>query len=315
MGKNLWEDDENEDFRDIPEETQLDEHGQFMQAPPVNVQRQPRPAVQQDPAHEDFSVTQVYAEEPVDLMSDDEEDENYEAVLNDARVRLEMGRLYDMIMNHELFKDVDADPNAARSVQKQIRKFAKEQMEIMLGMRKDSTKIERLEIDFPFNQVEVDFLKQLAYKGTKGASTNSDNYVPEVKKVTEEVENIPKKKTLNSIGPSTSVRKPLAKALQAKPAAPIERPKVERKLPAEFEEDYKPLRKDPSEMSAEEIIARNAEASARQRGRKAVKGTGGLPQPTIEQEEMLHTQRLATDPKTAGTVATIMALMNKQKTQ
>jgi hypothetical protein len=311
MGKNLWEDEDSEDFRDIPEETQLDEHGQLMQAPPANIQRPSRSAPQQ------AAPEQVVFEGDSDLDlfpdGDPDEDEDYESVLNDARVRLEMGRLYDMIMNHELFKDVDADPNAARSVQKQIRKFAKEQMEIMLGMRKETSKVERLEIDFPFNQVEIDFLKQLAYKGTKGASETSDNYVPEVKKVTEEIENVPKRKTLNSIGPGAAARKPIQTKLQAKPSAPIERQKVERRLPPEFEEDYKPLQKDPSQMDADELIARNKEAAARQRGKKSVKASGGLPQPTVEQEEMLYTQRLATDPKTAGTVATIMALMNNQK--
>jgi hypothetical protein len=311
MGKNLWEDEDSEDFRDIPEETQLDERGQLMQAPPANIQRPSRSAPQQ------AAPEQVVFEGDSDLDlfpdGDPDEDEDYESVLNDARVRLEMGRLYDMIMNHELFKDVDADPNAARSVQKQIRKFAKEQMEIMLGMRKETSKVERLEIDFPFNQVEIDFLKQLAYKGTKGASETSDNYVPEVKKVTEEIENVPKRKTLNSIGPGAAARKPIQTKLQAKPSAPIERQKVERRLPPEFEEDYKPLQKDPSQMDADELIARNKEATARQRGKKSVKASGGLPQPTVEQEEMLYTQRLATDPKAAGTVATIMALMNNQK--
>jgi len=311
MGKNLWEDENLEDFRDIPEETQIDENGQLMQSLPVNVQVTQQPVMQQT---KDESV--VFKEDPnLDLFpdGDPDEDENYESVLKDARIRLEMGRLYDMVMNHDLFKDIDADPKATKSVQKQIRKFAKEQMEIMLGMRKETDKVEKLEIDFPFNQVEIDFLKQLAYKGTKGASGTADNYVPGVKKVIEEVENTPKRNTLNSISRNSVTKKAIPTKLQAKPATQIVRPKVERELPLEFEKDYKPLQKDPSQMSPEELIARNKEVAERQRGKRSAPASGALPQPTYEQQEMLYTQRFASDPKTASMVTTIMNLMNKQK--
>ena len=66
-----------------------------------------------------------------------EEEEDFTAVFNDANLRIEQGRLYQMIMNHDIFEGMDADERAVQNVQKEIRKFARERMEIMLGMRQE----------------------------------------------------------------------------------------------------------------------------------------------------------------------------------
>src|ERR1019366_6683663 len=107
-------------------------------------------------------------------------EEDFVDVLSDAHLRLEQGSLYKLVMNGNLFQDVDADPKAVQNVQKEIKTFAKERMEIMLGMRKETNTVEHLEIDFPFNALEVEVLKKLASTATKGASEHSDRYVPEV---------------------------------------------------------------------------------------------------------------------------------------
>ena len=60
-------------------------------------------------------------------------------VLSDARLRLEQGRLYEMVMNSDLFEGSDCDPKAIKNVEKEIRNFAKERMEIMLGMRQETS--------------------------------------------------------------------------------------------------------------------------------------------------------------------------------
>ena len=132
---NLWGESE-EEFRDIPDEVGVDANGRQLQSPPASVKstapaRQPAPAPQVPAAIQgtEYDVTEVLQ------ILDEEED--FSEVLNDANLRIEQGRLYQMIMNHNLFEGMDADERAVQNVQKEIRKFAKERMEIMLGMRQE----------------------------------------------------------------------------------------------------------------------------------------------------------------------------------
>jgi hypothetical protein len=306
MSKNLWDDEE--DFRDIPEETKLDENGNLMVAPPVRLAGQSSKQLLQMPEREEY--LEVYGDQKELLETkDDDDEEDYSAVLSDARVRLEMGRLYDMIMNHELFNGVDADPKAAKSVQKQIRNFAKEQMEIMLGMRQTAP---ILGVDYGFNSLEVEVLKKLASTASKGATQSED-----AEEIAYKIS--PKKQSLNSIGPSKPlikkepvVKKSAPTKLSASPEAPVERIRA-RKLPKEFEEEYEPLKRPVEEMTPEELKERNKEGAKRQANRKAAMPKDIMPQPTYEQQEMLYAQRFASDTKTANTVATIMHLMNNQR--
>jgi hypothetical protein len=302
MSENFWADEEQ--FRDVPDEVS-EEAAPPAQLPPSP--KQPKSSwtgPQEEPT--------VYAGEEVDLFpdGDPDEEEDYSAVLSDARLRLEQGKLYELIMNHDLFGGEEADPRAVKHVQREIRKFAKERMEVMLGMRKDTTKVEHLQIDFPFNQVEVDVLKKLAYAASKGASQNSDNYVPKVTKTTQEVDNIPEKKpvSLNPIGVPTK-KKPVAPKLPAKPQAPIQRKAAPAPAP-QSDEDYEPLKKHPSEMTPEELIERNRQAEARLARNKTVKSSSAMAMPSYEQEEMFHMQRVAT---AAPAVSAIVAALNQSK--
>lgn len=303
----MWEDEE--EFRDIPEETELDVQGQPLQSSPAQVS----PTVYADDEEfrdvpedgYDGPVVTEYLEDTAPQASEDDE-EDYSEVLSDARIRLEQGRLYEMIMNHELFKDVDADPRAVKSVQKQIRKFAKEQMEVMLGMRQ--TTYQAPALNNPFNGLEIDVLKKLASAASKGATESE-----EAETIAEVV--APKKKTLNSIGVSParklvkSAPRPVSK-IETR-TAPLARKKST--LPAEFEPDYEALKKHPSEMSEAEVLERNRQTTKRQEGRKLVKNPkGGLPMPSYEQTNALYTQRMATDVKKSNLVSTIMTLMNNK---
>jgi hypothetical protein len=89
-------------------------------------------------------------------------------VVYQARLRLEQARLYDMLINHNIFEGVQANPDAISIVQDELKAYILERLQILLGIRKE-VKIQERE-ESKFNDVEADFLKQLAYKGTKGAS-------------------------------------------------------------------------------------------------------------------------------------------------
>lgn len=287
---------EEEPFSDMPEEAQTGKDGKpvpvaHVFAPPPPSRPVTRPVVppMQAPAP---IVEEIEAEEQ-------EEEEDFSDVLSDAHLRLEQGGLYKMIMNHNLFEGTDADPKAVQNVQKEIRAFARERMEVMLGMRKETATIEHLEINFPFNAMEVEVLKKLAFTATKGATQNSDNYVPEVKLTTEEVAMVHKRKTLNPIGTS---KKSINKPLQNKAAAPVKRSRLdttidqiarEEGIPRELLEENLPGvgGKSLNELTDQELIERNRLA-AKRRGAQ-VKSANSLPMATPEQQEMLAVERAA----------------------
>lgn len=336
MSTNFFDNDD--EFRDQPEEVS----GKT----PIEILQQqtpgptgPRRAPATPPVQAQANVQEEeYEEENYDVTEElEDEEDDYSAVLSDARLRLQQGSLYEIIMNHELFEGMDFDPAAVKHVQRQIRKFAKEQMEIMLGMRKETAKVERLEIDFPFNAVEVRVLKMVADKASGGASKESDKYVPSVTRTTEEVPVIqsPKKVGLNPIVGKKPAPKqaapapqPLAKksALRQTPAAPIQR-KAKSNTPDQividgevitkemidstFEPEYKPLEKPIEKMSTDELLQRNKEASSRRQ--KQVKNPASLPMPSYEQEAMLHQTRILETSGGNNAVAVIMAAMNNNK--
>lgn len=330
MSNNFWDDQNDNDFRDGMDET---DSGYI--APSPQHPARPRPQ-QQVQAPVQTEIEEYMEDYEIPQIESDEDD--YSVVLNDARLRLEQGRLYELIMNTDLFAGDDASSVAAKSVQRQIRKFAKEQMEIMLGMRKETSKVESLQIDFPFNQVEVEVLKMIAKTASKGRSENSDNFVPKVTRTTEEVPVVsPKKTGLNPIGLSSKKPAPVlekqAVAQAPRPAAPqaklpqkaaqpiVRRPptQVEARILAETgvtkEEldatmDGAGLTKDPTQMSADELIAHNSKAS--QRRQKTVKNPQSIPMPTEAQESMHHQMRVAETSTSMNAVNTILTIMNSQ---
>jgi hypothetical protein len=227
--------------------------------------------------------------------------EDVESILTNANLRLEQGNLYRMIMGHDIFQGVDADPQAIANVQAEIRGFVKERMEIMLGMKTETSKVETLEIDFPFNEMEVKALKALAFAATKGASEHSDAYVPEVRRTSQElptVSSAPRKAGLNTIGGSTKrPSKPAqqqapqrtSKPLPTRAAAPVKKTKLdldidqicrEEGISRELlEENHVLLNKPLNQLTDSEVMARN------KRVRNAHATTRhAMPQPGYDQE-------------------------------
>jgi hypothetical protein len=299
----LWEDD-NEEFRDIPDEAKLDENKNPMQSAPVNVQVQNRPAPQAGgftprTAPSEPEVAHFDGDPDLDLFPDGDDEEDFTSVLADANLRIEQGRLYQMIMNHELFDGMEADSRAVANVQREIRKFARESMEVMLGMR--GTVPAHATIASPFNDLEVDILKKIASKATNGATES-----PSANQVAQTLKETPKRQTLNPIGGSTALKRSTAPArakqpLPTKPAVPVARRRLdatidqicaEEGVPRELvEENYKPLEKPLDQLSPAEQEKRKRETAARLAARTTVKSAAALPMATPEQREMLAIQR------------------------
>ena len=312
------DDDDGSEFRDIPEEVA----GQDAPIPQVKVNRPAAPPAQ-------APVQQAQPEPEVEYEEEQsEEEEDFSTVLSDARLRLEQGRLYEMIMNHNIFEGADADEKAIRHVQKQIRNFAKEQMEIMLGMRQEAPKVQALTAsDFPFNDVEVAALKDLAYMATKGGSA-----APEAQQFSG-APAAPRKVGLNTIAvksqakpaPAAPKTAPAKKPLAQKAPAPVKRDsrteaQIEQILAeegitreqydAQYPPNYKPLTKPLSQMNEQELAEWRRQDALKTN--RQVKNPAAIPMPTAEQEEMLHTQRAQTAASNPQ-MQLLMAALTKKK--
>lgn len=309
-GDNFWQEDE-ETFRDIP-----DEVVEGQQAPAANV-RTARPALPVPPvALPQASAPQNVTQYTVDVIEDEEDD--YSDVMNDARIRLAQGQLYEIIMNHELFAGVEADEKAVKIVQREIRNFAKERMEIMLGMRQEKSAEETV-VSSPFNSLEVEALKALAAAATGGASRTEE---------AQEYVAIPRSKGLNPITSKKAPVRQAAKPLAKSPASPVKRIKVDPNVELELQNDgverefieeakrqiatdtYKPLEKPISQMTESELIERNKQAA--KRVGTTVKSSSAIPMPTAAQEEMIHTTR-AQQASAHPQMQTILGLLNQPK--
>lgn len=193
MSKNIWDE---EPFRDgAPEFTNGEWKEPETYAPvPESALKNFKmpPAAQQDEQDEEFDV-----EEYVEQASEEDEEEDFSNVLTDARLRLELGRLYEMVMNHSLFDGVEVDERASKIVQKQIRKFAKEQIELTLGMRQEQEAATNI-VSSPFNPLEVRALKDIAAKLITSKGMKEEDYPEEP--VETGPSQPPKKKNLNTIG-------------------------------------------------------------------------------------------------------------------
>ena len=125
----------------------------------------------------------TYMAQLVEEVSDDEEQEEQDdaVILGNARLRLETGRLYEMLYATDIFGNLDADPQAIKNVQRELKRFAKERMEVMLGMKKPVE--EQVGSYAQFNSLEVEILKTLAKK-LSGGTTDQGGPQPAPKNTT-----------------------------------------------------------------------------------------------------------------------------------
>jgi hypothetical protein len=295
------EDNASDGFRDMPEEAEAVPPAGMTEAQQANAtptRRQlPTTATVQLPPD---TVTQIQEEDIVV----EEGEEDYSAILSDASLRLEQGNLYKMVMNSDLFHNSGYDEKAVANVTREIRNFAKERMEIMLGMRQEPSKEAAFPAgSFPFNSLEVEILKMLAFTASKGASQEAE---PFAVTATQPV----RKTTLNAITAKSPVRpqpqqpKAAPKPLQKSAAAPVKRAQVSDAVQRILDETgvtmddinkvFDPNKKylSPDELAAltaEQIVERNRQIALRTG--KTVANPAAAPMPTQEHLNALYTQR------------------------
>lgn len=228
-------------------------------------------------------------------VSEEEEEQDDADILSNARLRLEQGRLYEMLMTTDVFQNMDADGQAVKNVQREIKRFAKERMEVMLGMKEPAEKNSVVSYA-QFNSLEVDILKSLALKLSGGESKKSE---PAVKTGPTAP---PKNNTLTPISNNTNKTKAAVKALVNKPTAPRPVPQKSvpptAKKPAELEPP-KPI----DEMSYDEKLKYNEDKAKMYNSRKTPSPTA-IPMPSYDGLNMAYANK-------AGRMDTGIPALNK----
>lgn len=231
---------------------------------------------------------------------DDEEQDNLE-LMADANLRLEQGRLYQMVLANDIFGETDADPRAIRNVQRQIRKCARDHMEIMLGIKQEQI-LQAPIVSSPFNDLEVKALKMLASKLSGGKTEEQPAPM---------IPSQPKKDGITAISGNMRTNDPAPKPLSktGKPTTktiPKPAPKAAPKpLPKESN-----LQKPIEEMTPEELAAHNKDAEERSKRNYAAMPSNLVPHPSPAQLEMLYTNQVSQNPAPGSAVARMTDLIN-----
>ncbi len=243
-------------------------------------------------------VDESVEQDELDLLASEEADDT--ELLSNARLRLEQGRLYEMLLKHDLFADVDADQRAIANVQKEIRSYIKERLEILLGLRQDPKTLPpqaAVEAISPFTPLEVELLKRFLAKMSKGA-TEQVVLPPSTARVQVPSGGIkplsskpaPKPAPVGAQKPAT--KKPAvavapAPKKAAEPASTINVPSKGVKEQLEALGEYEmPLGGSIDKVSKKTLMERNLRISQRQAARKA-QSTNKLPTPMGDQESQV----------------------------
>lgn len=126
-----------------------------------------RQSVQQDyQNYVDELVEFAGADTDSDIAYELEEEE--QDVVTEAMVRLEQARLYDMLIKHNMFEGVQANAIALRNVQEELKQYIVERLQVLLGIKPERQQPTSMKVELPFNKLEIQALKDLAFKLTKG---------------------------------------------------------------------------------------------------------------------------------------------------
>lgn len=235
-------------------------------------------------------------------QEDDLEDDT--ELLTNARLRLEQGKLYEMLLNHDLFASVDADVRAIKNVQKEIKNFIKERLEVLLGLKPDPKLVSQISqvhnVNLPFSDLEIELLKRFLAKMSKGATEKIDQ--PSMAASAVKVES--KISPLSNTQIKNSTIKPITKNKLTTPEQPknlkkeplsqikIENQELKRILEEEFGEYEMPLGGPIDSVPRSKLSERNRRIALRQAARKA-DNPNKAPPLTPDQEEVLMAQHVA----------------------
>ena len=274
-------------------------------------------SIAEPPVYQKEDIDESELEEIVENSSFDLDEKEATTVFN-ARLRLEQANLYEMLINHDLFSGVEANKQAIENVQNELKAFIVTRLELLLGIRKPIKEVisptKEVDIDIPaseFNEIEVEFLKALAYKGTNGRSSES---APKSIQPAKLQQSTSKKNSIQplSLGNKVKAKSPPAKKpVEKKPVEKkrVEKKPVEKKFTKKRTVAKKPVAKKSEKPSTVEEIAKadleemknrkplskmNAKEKAKyiedinSKYRKKGKPTGAIDMVSPEQQEAMY---------------------------
>jgi hypothetical protein len=257
----------------------------------------------EESSQEDHIVEQFEQAVDEETYTEEELEEDPELIFN-ARMRLEQGRLYEMLLNHNLFEGTSAHPKAVANVERELKSFIRTRLEVLLGLKPDPKivpqKQQAVAVQLPFNELEITLLKQVLSKMTKGATEQAESK-PEQKPVEEKKQAI-KPLSIAPVPPPApkkepvkiTVKKPVATFVQKIAAPKPQAQKVAPKAQPKTQPAPPPLNKSPYKMSASELMERNKYISERQKRAKAeVPEHLKMPMPDADQLALVYSQRMA----------------------
>lgn len=249
------------------------------------------------------AVSEILDDPQYDVF--EEEEENTAELMANANLRLEQGRLYQMVLENNIFADTNADPRAIKNVQREIRKFVTERLETMLGIRQE-IKVQETVVSSPFNDLEVEALKMLASRVSGGKTEQVAPQAP----VSTPVQ--PKKDGITAI--SGSLRPKNDTPLRKEAKAPLKPQPQPKKQPTQAKSAIKEtdsfLQKPIEDMTAEELAAHDAAALERRSRNYAAKPNNLVPHPTPQALEMMYVSQVAQNPAPGSAVARMTDLIN-----
>ena len=226
------------------------------------------------------------------------------SVVGEAILRLEQARLYEMLLKHNFFEGVSNNVSAKQNVEQELKKFILDRLEILLGIKQESQQVSSSEVtvDLPFNDVEIDFLKALAYQGTKGASGSGLSAQAQATVQPTKLQQLPKVQApaglrpLSQPKPAPMKQSQPAPRQQVRPPAPPQRQPIKTQRPASkpakkgprsideiAREDIAKMknRKPAHQMNAKELAAANKKVEG---GGSRARPKDALPMPSAEQQ-------------------------------
>lgn len=244
-------------------------------------------------------------------------------IMTTAIQRLEQARLYDMFLKHNLFDGVKADATAKRKIEKELKGFILDRLQILLGIKQDQPTMQSMSVPQQFNEVEADALKALAFKMTKGESARAPTQMavaqptgmkpmasqpvnqlkPMSRQVEEEYEDDEDDED------DTPIQQPQRNKPQR---APQVQKQVKTRLTTAEElamDDIKKManRKSAYEMTAAELEAQNKKI----KNNKSGKSSKAIPMPNAEQQQMHYMMQAQTNQQALSTNGLVNLLSQK----
>ena len=226
-----------------------------------------------------------------DELENTEDQEIDMEVLKNARLRLQQGRLYELLLSHNLFSEVDAEPRVVAKVEREVRSFIKERLEVLVGLKPDPKLAPVQPLGGLFSEEELLVLKEFVGKVSQKVSKPSQvGFTPPK----------PQASLKPASMPNSNVRVSPVKQ-KSQQASPVQK---------QATKDEPRLTKAPSSMTKEELLEHNRIVAQRQASRKAAAPKKKIPMPDEAQILTHYSNRVNTD-STQSLVGLIMKNMGR----